>query len=283
MTTNRVGEFDEAFKSRIHISLYYPKLDRKSTIKIWEMNLARIERSTLDIDVEEEGIKQFAIDHWVANKQKPSRRWNGRQIKNAFQTAIALATWDYNDEVDGRHLQRPRLTEKHFDIVSQTSAHFDDYLSKTHQIDEDETFGVLAQREGLRNDDVPTINWGRGIRGSSAANSRSRRHRSIRNGVAKDESYEDEEGKSERSDDDVDVEMRELERKLQQMRRRKSSTKDRRDDDYDDEEENDEPPRRKSKTKPSRETLERTKADRDTHQSRSRLAVEDSSDRSDED
>ena len=71
LTTNRVGEFDEAFKSRIHISLYYPKLDRKSTIKIWEMNLDRLERSNskgnLDIDIDEDRIMRFAEEHWEHN------------------------------------------------------------------------------------------------------------------------------------------------------------------------------------------------------------------------
>ena len=155
LTTNRVGEFDEAFKSRIHISLYYPRLDHKSTLKIWNMNLKRIQRSGLDIDVDEERILKFAQAHWTASKKKLTRRWNGRQIKNAFQTAIALATWDFNDEHDGDKLDRPLLSDKHFEIVSQTSAHFDDYLSNVHGIDEDDAFAVMAERENLRSDRVP--------------------------------------------------------------------------------------------------------------------------------
>ena len=179
----------------------------------------------------------------MANKQKPSRRWNGRQIKNAFQTAIALATWDYNDGKDGKVLERPKVTDKHFSIVSQTSAHFDDYLSATHQIDEDETYGVLAQREGLRNDNVPRINLeSRGsLRGtrrdSSIAKSRSSRRRNGRNNYSRKEASEDEEdddngrggsgGSGERTDvsDEDDAEMRVLERKLQGMRRKKRSSK----------------------------------------------------------
>ena len=34
LTTNRVGISDEAFKSRIHISLYYPPLNWQQTEKI---------------------------------------------------------------------------------------------------------------------------------------------------------------------------------------------------------------------------------------------------------
>ena len=34
LRTNRVGVFDQAFLSRIHMSFFYPKLDQKSTVKI---------------------------------------------------------------------------------------------------------------------------------------------------------------------------------------------------------------------------------------------------------
>lgn len=276
-----MGEFDEAFKSRIHISLYYPKLDRKSTIKIWEMNITRIKRSNLNIDIEEDCILQFAEDHWFSSKQKPSQRWNGRQIKNAFQTAIALATWDYNDESDGKHLDRPKLSDKHFDIVSQTSAHFDDYLSKTHQIDEeDEPYGVIAQREGLRNDDVPKINWAgtRRRRASSPVNAKSRRHHRavLRNGAADSEVADD--GSPEASsDDESETKMREeFERawkRKKRMERWKSSTgKNNREEEGEEEGENgnEKRPRWKSKA------MEVEDGNRDMR-SRRKVAVEDSS------
>ena len=206
------------------------------------MNLSRLERSNQDIDIESDSIIQFAEEHWVANKTKRSRRWNGRQIKNAFQTALALATWDFNDGKDGKMLQRPKLADKHFSIVSQTSAHFDDYIGSTHQVDEDETYGVLAQRDGLRSDNVRKIDWGgRGNRRGnrrhpSTANPKLSRRRNGRNDRSRKEDSEDEEdddGSSESGEsgdrtgesDHDDAEMRALERKLQKMKRRKSSTK----------------------------------------------------------
>ena len=178
------------------------------------------------------------------NKYKPSRRWNGRQIKNAFQTAIALATWDFNDGKDGKLLKRPKLTDKQFSVVSQTSAHFDDYLSATHQIDDEETYGVLAQREGLRSDNVPRINWGghEGRRGSKRESSiaisksprpRYGRNNRIRNRPSDNEDEEEEDesfGSGEISEragryDEDDAETKALEQELQRRRRRKSSTK----------------------------------------------------------
>lgn len=45
LTTNRVGSFDPGFRSRIHLSLYYPKLDRDKTMRIWHTNLDRIDKN----------------------------------------------------------------------------------------------------------------------------------------------------------------------------------------------------------------------------------------------
>jgi SpoVK/Ycf46/Vps4 family AAA+-type ATPase len=156
LTTNRVGEFDEAFRSRIHISLYYPKLDELSTKEIWEKNLSRLKSSGLDIDIEEAKIRRFVDWHWEQNRHRPTRRWNGRQIKNAFQTALALAKWDFDDPRTRGELKRPLLRAKHFKRVSETSAHFDDYIRDVHGIqEEDDAYGILAGRDELRQDSNP--------------------------------------------------------------------------------------------------------------------------------
>lgn len=74
LTTNRVGEFDEAFRSRIHISLYYPRLTRTSTEDIWKLNLRRIaENPGFNMDIEKEKILEFSRLHWVQNQDFPSR------------------------------------------------------------------------------------------------------------------------------------------------------------------------------------------------------------------
>ena len=160
LTTNRVGEFDEAFRSRIHISLYYPKLKEDATLQIWERNLLRLRRSGLEIDFSEEEIRKFAKDHWTNNEERPTRHWNGRQIKNAFQTALALANWEFYEMKQGQKLERPLLKAKHFDRVAKTSAHFDDYISDIHNISED-TWSVLAARDEIRKDTHPAMAFAR--------------------------------------------------------------------------------------------------------------------------
>lgn len=160
LTTNRVGEFDEAFRSRIHVSLYYPKLDQDATLKIWDRSLLRLRNSGLRLDFSEGEIRKFAEKHWLDNEHKPSRHWNGRQIKNAFQTALALANWEFFEMKQGRSLERPLLKAKHFDRVAKTSAHFDDYISDIYNISED-TWSILAARDEIRKDDHPAMSLAR--------------------------------------------------------------------------------------------------------------------------
>lgn len=129
LTTNRIGSFDEAFKSRIHISLYYAPLDESQTFEVWAMNLNRLSKSNRDIYVDRSEIEAFARSHW-----KDGKRWNGRQIRNAFQTAVALAEYEFQEKCQkcektgDKPPFRPALEDRHFQAVAKTSAEFEDYL-----------------------------------------------------------------------------------------------------------------------------------------------------------
>ena len=125
LTTNRVGEFDEAFKSRIHISLYYPELGDRQARQVWEMNMDRLARSKRNIEFSRDDIKDFARYHW-----DNGGRWNGRQIRNAFQTAVALAGYDRDNDYGKSSKKKPKLTYEHFKSVADTSAEFDQYLTR---------------------------------------------------------------------------------------------------------------------------------------------------------
>lgn len=144
LTTNKVGHFDEAFKSRIHVSLYYPPLDERSTMQIWKMNLRRLADSKKHLEVNHKAIKKYAKKHFAELTQAKSATWNGRQIKNAFQTAIALAEFDARTD----HQEKPTLTKEHFRTVAKASKGFDAYLARIHGPDADR-----ARREGQRDDD----------------------------------------------------------------------------------------------------------------------------------
>ena len=144
LTTNKVGHFDEAFKSRIHVALYYPPLDEKSAMQIWKMNLQRLIEQRHNFDADVKGITKYAKRHYRNLEKSKRATWNGRQIKNAFQTAIALAEFDAKTE----HNSRPMLSTRHFEVVARASEGFDYYLSMIHGADADR-----AKREGMRFDD----------------------------------------------------------------------------------------------------------------------------------
>lgn len=155
LTTNRVGAFDQAFRSRIHMSLFYPRLDENKTIKIWEMNLARARETWGDkLSIEESDQKEildFASKHF-RDLQKSKTVWNGRQIRNAFQTAIALAEWEAH-QIEVKHKVpmpiKPTLERKHFQSVAKASEHFDAYLKETL----DGTAADLAMEDHERRDE----------------------------------------------------------------------------------------------------------------------------------
>ena len=223
LTTNRVGEFDEAFRSRIHVSLYYPKLDRDATLKIWDRSLQRLRKSGLQLDFSEDEIRKFAEQHWLDNVEKRSRHWNGRQIKNAFQTALALANWEYSETKQGQNLKRPLLKARHFDRVARTSAHFDDYISEIYNVynTQDDTYSGLALRDSLRNDAYPAMSMGRSDTQDFAP--RSRRAAPARRGA---DTRNAEAGEGRRSEGgSKDARVRQLELELELMKLKQASGK----------------------------------------------------------
>lgn len=78
LTTNRIQTFDDAFHSRIHITLNYENHDEVTRERIWR-NFAAFVDGGLD-DVDDVDFKELA-------------KWelNGRQIKNVIGSSMALA------------------------------------------------------------------------------------------------------------------------------------------------------------------------------------------------
>ena len=80
LTTNRVKEIDQAFHSRIHVSLQYPALNKQSRRHVWQTFASRIAvpgsgSSLTDAELDE--LAEVNI--------------NGRQIKNVLKSAGILA------------------------------------------------------------------------------------------------------------------------------------------------------------------------------------------------
>ncbi|RSL82429.1 hypothetical protein CEP51_005150 [Fusarium floridanum] len=148
LTTNRVGAIDDAFRSRLHLTLYYPKLTKKQTKEIFKHNLERI--ADINANRKLNGLPPFEykdteskIIDWAMETWKVLR-WNGRQIRNAFQTVLALA--EFHEKGRGDESSPRVVTRKYFKIVANASTQFNDYLLATHGMDEDK----VANREFMR-------------------------------------------------------------------------------------------------------------------------------------
>lgn len=163
LTTNRVGAFDEAFKSRVHISLYCPPPDEERTWSIWKINLQRLvekkQRRNESILFNENEIFAFAQNHYTKTVRRGAN-WNGRQIRNAFQTASALAEFEahqHNKKARATSVETgeafipidPQLKVSHFKEIAQASYDFDEYIAETKGSTEAE----IAHLEGHRMDE----------------------------------------------------------------------------------------------------------------------------------
>ncbi|PKX96232.1 ATP-binding protein [Aspergillus novofumigatus IBT 16806] len=188
LTTNRVGIIDEAFKSRIHVSLYYQPLDREQTLAIFRNNIRKLRKVEAEkdrqrasdpdgpqgpiLDIDEKSILHYAAWHYDTHVQ---HRWNGRQIRNAFQIAYSFAhfdiqngpdTWQKESEEEGDTdsdegkqvdftVTNPVLDYRHFLLVADTIRRFDNYLwETTGETEEEQAFNW-----SLRADDYNPDEW----------------------------------------------------------------------------------------------------------------------------
>ncbi|KAK8070444.1 hypothetical protein PG997_010647 [Apiospora hydei] len=96
LTTNRGDAIDEAFQSRIHLTLHYPELTTDAKYHIWDQFLKRVPSS----DVSPIDMLKLA-----------NLSLNGRQIKNIVKTASLLA----------RSQQSPSIQVKHIETVLEVT------------------------------------------------------------------------------------------------------------------------------------------------------------------
>lgn len=83
LTTNRVGGIDPAFKSRIHLSLFYPRLGRDETVKLYKVFVQRAkdEQERLGVStfkIDKKQITEFAKQHYRDMERERLGTWNGR-------------------------------------------------------------------------------------------------------------------------------------------------------------------------------------------------------------
>ena len=122
LTSNRVGTFDEAFKSRVQLAMHYPPLDFEGRWKVWNMFF----RDMLDQDekLKYQGLKD-QLDALARHKL------NGRQIRNIINTARQLARYK-KESLAYTHVEQALDVVNEFEkYVSDMRGYTDDEYAKS--------------------------------------------------------------------------------------------------------------------------------------------------------
>ncbi|KAI1298226.1 P-loop containing nucleoside triphosphate hydrolase protein [Xylaria venustula] len=122
LTTNRVQTFDDAFTSRIHVALHYGPLTDADRERIWLQSFERLERDAAGRVHVAVAAREYA---WQSADVR-ALRWNGREIRNALQTAVALAETDAVEE----DAEVVVLTDKHLRAVVRMSRGFKNFMRR---------------------------------------------------------------------------------------------------------------------------------------------------------
>ncbi|KAH7469538.1 hypothetical protein FOMA001_g14298 [Fusarium oxysporum f. sp. matthiolae] len=142
LTTNRVGQIDDAFISRVHVAIGYEALDEETRRKVWSGFFRKLVR-------ERAGKVQIASDakKWVLETAGETSL-NGRDIRNALQTAITLAEFESEEDPDYDAALVTVVTKAHFQKVLEMCNRFRSYVTSIRREDEMKR----AQGRGDRND-----------------------------------------------------------------------------------------------------------------------------------
>lgn len=137
LTTNRVGSFDPAFTSRIHVALHYRRLTDADRGRIWANNFDRLERDSAGKVYVTASAREYVLSRSggeeAGGEELDELRWNGREIRNALQTAVALAETEAVEE----GLEKVGLAARHLRQVAKMSMGFKDFIRKRRAFDED--------------------------------------------------------------------------------------------------------------------------------------------------
>ncbi|EXL77363.1 hypothetical protein FOPG_08129 [Fusarium oxysporum f. sp. conglutinans race 2 54008] len=142
LTTNRVGQIDDAFISRVHVAIGYQALNEETRRKVWSGFFRKLVR-------ERAGKVQIASDakKWVLETAGETSL-NGRDIRNALQTAITLAEFESEEDPDYDAALVTVVTKAHFQKVLEMCNRFRSYVTSIRREDEMKR----AQGRGDRND-----------------------------------------------------------------------------------------------------------------------------------
>jgi SpoVK/Ycf46/Vps4 family AAA+-type ATPase len=129
LTTNRPGDIDEAFQSRIHVSIGLKNLDAIDRRKVWAVFIKEMDLS----DKEKAALLEYVTQNFDGD------RLNGRQIRNSVRTALALA-----------QLKKEKINSDHLERVVKIGREFSSYMEDLNKMNAEEYAIALGRRAPAR-------------------------------------------------------------------------------------------------------------------------------------
>lgn len=129
LTTNRPGDIDEAFQSRIHVSIGLKALNAEERRQVWAVFIKEMDLT----DKEKRALLEHVTQNFDAD------RLNGRQIRNAIRTGLALA-----------QLKREKLNASHLDRVVTIGREFAGYMEDLNKMNAEDYAIALGRRAPAR-------------------------------------------------------------------------------------------------------------------------------------
>jgi len=125
LTSNRVGTFDEAFKSRIQAALHYKPLNRNSRKQIWKIFFDMMEERNEELEI---------YDFEKRLDELAKHEMNGRHIRNCLQTARQLSKFK-EEPLDWNSLSTALKTAADFQrYLSNIYGHSDEIWAREERI-----------------------------------------------------------------------------------------------------------------------------------------------------
>ncbi|KAI9766662.1 MAG: hypothetical protein M1839_004785 [Geoglossum umbratile] len=140
LTTNRIGHIDDAFLSRVHVVIGFKRLNDRMRSLIWKGFFDKLKLERKGDVVVAVNARKYVLESDEVKKLQ----WNGREIRNAFQTSLALAEFEAFEAGN----EVVVVESEHFRRVVKMSKAFKTYVDSIEKMPE----GKRAERLKDRND-----------------------------------------------------------------------------------------------------------------------------------
>lgn len=127
-----MGQIDDAFISRVHVAIGYKALSGEDRRKIWDGFFRKLVKERAGKIQVAPGAKKSVLEMAV----KGTAQLNGRDIRNALQTAITLAETECEEDPDFDPNMAIIVDQSHFQRVLDISHKFNEYVKSIRREDE---------------------------------------------------------------------------------------------------------------------------------------------------